>query len=265
MFSALKSGAGALFTKVKGAVQANMSATHSPGQIDLSYLTSRIAVMSYPSENFVEQALRANNALEVRTLLDRNHGDAYGVYNLSMKSYPKQRFADRVQECSMNPKRAPPLAMLIALAKNLHFWLRQNRNNCAIIHCLDGRIASCVFVSSFLCFERFFDNVDACLNLFARRRVAVQLTPSQRRYINYVCKIAHPEQPLLPQRRFFKLLAITIKPVPLFNRTRNGCRPYIEVFRGQDSIFSSLGDSNFDSIRYLHFSFHHHLFGISLF
>uniref|UniRef100_A0A0S7F069 GAK n=3 Tax=Poeciliopsis prolifica TaxID=188132 RepID=A0A0S7F069_9TELE len=129
-------------------------ASYAKGDLDISYITSRIAVMSFPAEG-VESAIK-NNIEDVRLFLDSRHAGHYAVYNLSRRSYRPSRFHNRVSECNWQVRRAPNLRSLYSVCKNMHVWLKQDQRNICIVHCLDGRAASAVAVCSFLCFCRLF-------------------------------------------------------------------------------------------------------------
>lgn len=59
--------------------------------VDITYLTSRIAVMSYPGEG-LELTTNSNSAEDVRAVLEaKHHGNRYSVYNVSRRSYPNTR------------------------------------------------------------------------------------------------------------------------------------------------------------------------------
>lgn len=64
------------------------------GDLDFSYLTSRMAVMSYPAEG-VESAIK-NHIDDVKNFLDQRHLNSYAVYNLSNRSYRALKFQNRV-------------------------------------------------------------------------------------------------------------------------------------------------------------------------
>ena len=42
----------------------------------------------------------------------------------------------QVSECGWNAKKAPSLANLFAICKNMHLWLRQGPKNICIVHCI---------------------------------------------------------------------------------------------------------------------------------
>ncbi|XP_073696219.1 cyclin-G-associated kinase [Garra rufa] len=75
-------------------------ASYAKGDLDLSYITSRLAVMSFPAEG-VESAIK-NNIEDVRLFLDSRHAGHYAVYNLSKRSYRPARFHNRVSADNCN-------------------------------------------------------------------------------------------------------------------------------------------------------------------
>jgi len=64
------------------------------GELDVSYITSRLIVMSYPAEG-VESAIK-NHIDDVREFLETHHPGSYAVYNLSNRSYRTVKFQNRV-------------------------------------------------------------------------------------------------------------------------------------------------------------------------
>ncbi|XP_064816658.1 cyclin-G-associated kinase-like [Oncorhynchus masou masou] len=154
-------------------------ASYTKGDLDISYITSRIAVMSFPAEG-VESAIK-NNMEDVRLFLDGRHAGHYAVYNLTKRSYRPTRFHNRVSECGWQARRAPNLRSLYSLCKNMHLWLKQDQRNIAVVHCLDGRAASAVAVCSFLCFCRLFTTAEAAVYMFSMKRCPPGISPSHKR------------------------------------------------------------------------------------
>ena len=72
--------------------------THSyaKAELDLNYITSRIIVMSFPAEG-LESAYK-NHIDDVKNYLDSRHHDRYYVFNLTPRSYRKEKFNNRVSE-----------------------------------------------------------------------------------------------------------------------------------------------------------------------
>uniref|UniRef100_UPI0037E99552 cyclin-G-associated kinase isoform X2 n=1 Tax=Semicossyphus pulcher TaxID=241346 RepID=UPI0037E99552 len=211
-------------------------ASYAKGDLDISYITSRIAVMSFPAEG-VESAIK-NNIEDVRLFLDSRHAGHYAVYNLSKRSYRPSRFHNRVSECNWQVRRAPNLRSLYSVCKNMHLWLKQDQRNICIVHCLDGRAASAVAVCSFLCFCRLFTTAEAAVYMFSMKRCPPGIAPSHKRYIEYMCDMM-AEEPIIPHSKPIVIHSIVMTPVPLFNKQRNGCRPFCEVYVGDERVLTT--------------------------
>ncbi|KAM3938815.1 cyclin-G-associated kinase [Leptodactylus fuscus] len=217
---------------------------YAKGDLDLSYITSRIAVMSFPAEG-VESALK-NNIEDVRLYLDAKHPGTYAVYNLCLRKYRPARFHNRVSECGWPGRRAPNLMTLYSICKNMHLWLKQNPKNVCIVHCLDGRAASAVVVCSFLCFCRLFTTAEAAVYMFSMKRCPPGIWPSHKRYIEYMCDMM-AEEPIIPHSKPILIKAIAMTPVPLFSKLRNGCRPFCEVYVGDERVATT--SQEYDKMR----------------
>ncbi|XP_047422304.1 cyclin-G-associated kinase isoform X2 [Sciurus carolinensis] len=231
----LRGGTERLFTNLKDTSSKVIQsvANYAKGDLDISYITSRIAVMSFPAEG-VESAIK-NNIEDVRLFLDAKHPGHYAVYNLSPRTYRASKFHSRVSECGWAARRAPHLHSLYAICRNMHSWLRQDQRNVCVVHCMDGRAASAVAVCSFLCFCRLFSTAEAAVYMFSMRRCPPGIWPSHKRYIEYVCDMV-AEEPITPHSKPMLVKAIVMTPVPLFSKQRNGCRPFCEVYVGDERV-----------------------------
>ncbi|ELU08049.1 hypothetical protein CAPTEDRAFT_20343 [Capitella teleta] len=239
LFGALKGGAQGLMRNVKDAsskVMETVSASMNKGDLDFSYLTTRLAVMSFPAEG-MESAIR-NHIDDVKAFLDGRHNNSYAVYNLSQRSYRAIKFQNRVSECGFPAKKAPPLTTLYSVCKNMHLWLRQNQKNICVVHCMDGKSSSATVVGAFMCYCRLFEDINAAMHMFTARRAPPGISPSQRRYIEYVSEMT-ADEPKVPHNRALMLVALNLSPVPLFNRMKSGCRPFVEVYIGEDRVLST--------------------------
>ncbi|XP_030592919.1 cyclin-G-associated kinase-like isoform X1 [Archocentrus centrarchus] len=241
LFDILKGGTERFLTNIKDTsskvIQSVASSpSYAKGDLDISYITSRIAVMSFPAEG-VESAIK-NNIEDVRLFLDSRHAGHYAVYNLSKRSYRPSRFHNRVSECNWQVRRAPNLRSLYSVCKNMHLWLKQDQRNICVVHCLDGRAASAVAVCSFLCFCRLFTTAEAAVYMFSMKRCPPGITPSHKRYIEYMCDMM-AEEPIVPHSKPVVIRSIAMTPVPLFNKQRNGCRPFCEVYVGDERVLTT--------------------------
>ncbi|TPP64106.1 Cyclin G-associated kinase [Fasciola gigantica] len=244
MLGMLKGGAGSLFRNLRDAstkVIEQVSASLAT-DLDFQLITSRIAVMPYPSESGLETLGSSNSIEEVQAMLNARYPGAYAVYNLSTRTYRSDRWFDgRVSHRVFEPNRAPALRSLLELCLNARLWLSQKPENVCVIHCTDGRALSAILVCSLLCFCRLFDNVSPALQLFSSKRGNPHLSPSQTRYIDYVAQLAHGRI-AAPHQRPLKLIKLTVTPVPTFNKSKNGCRPYVEVYEGKSRVLSTFAD-----------------------
>ncbi|XP_062593365.1 cyclin-G-associated kinase-like [Saccostrea cucullata] len=239
IFNSLRGGAGNLMKNIKDAsakVIETVSATMGKTDLDINYITSRIAVMSFPAEG-VEAAFK-NNIDEVRSYLESRHKDCYAVYNLSQRTYRAIKFENRVSECGWPPKKAPLLTSLFEVCKNMLLWLRQNPKNICVIHCIDGKASSATVVGAFLSFVHLFESPEQSIHMFSMKRGPPGVTPSQKRYIGYISDMV-ADTPYVPHNCAVLLKSMTLSPVPLFNKMRNGCRPFVEVYVDEERILTT--------------------------
>lgn len=231
----LRGGTERLFTNLKDTSSKVIQsvANYAKGDLDISYITSRIAVMSFPAEG-VESAIK-NNIEDVRMFLDAKHPGHYAVYNLSPRIYRASKFHNRVTECGWAVRRAPHLHSLYTLCRSIHAWLREDHRNVCVVHCMDGRAASAVAVCAFLCFCRLFSTAEAAVYMFSMKRCPPGIWPSHKRYIEYVCDMV-AEEPITPHSKPMLVKSVVMTPVPLFSKQRNGCRPFCEVYVGEERV-----------------------------
>ncbi|KAL5969461.1 putative tyrosine-protein phosphatase auxilin [Taenia solium] len=204
--------------------------------------------MSYPAESGLEAVVGSRNSMEeAQSFLDRHHPNSYAVYNLSSRAYRFSHwFGGRVSFRPFESNRAPSLWSLVKLCQNARLWLSQKPDNVCVIHCTDGRQLSAVLVCCLLCFCRVFTDASTALKFFASKRGPVRLTPAQIRYIDYVAKLVSVP-PQFPHNHPIELISIIITPIPSFNRLKNGCRPYVDVYQGNTKVFSSMAE--YESLR----------------
>jgi cyclin G-associated kinase len=91
--------------------------------------------------------------------------------------------------------------------------------------------------------------VDEGLQMFAVKRSPPGLNASQYRYLNYYAGLV-AEPPILPHRKPLTIATLTVSPVPLFTKQRDGCRPYVELFQGDQRIISTL--TEYERMRVYH-------------
>uniref|UniRef100_A0A3B5LJZ6 Auxilin n=1 Tax=Xiphophorus couchianus TaxID=32473 RepID=A0A3B5LJZ6_9TELE len=242
----VKGGAGKFFSNFKDNLKDTLKdtstkvmhqvATYTKGELDIAYITSRIIVMTYPAESV--QIGYQNHVEDIRSFLDSRHADHYTVFNLSQRNYRGAKFSNRVSECNWPSRQAPGLHNLFAVCKNMHNWLKQNPKNVCVITCSDGRAPSGVLVCAMFCFCHLFSHPVPAMQLLSAKRPGSGLWPSHRRYIGYVCSMVS-EKPTLPHSKPLMIKALTMSPIPCFNKQRSGCRPFCDVLIGETKIFST--------------------------
>lgn len=237
LLTSLRGGAGSLLKRLgdtSSKVMQMAQQTMGKSDLDFNYITSRLAVMSYPAEG-LESAYR-NHVEDVRGMLDARHRGHYAIYNVSGRAYSSAKFECKVTERGWLSRKAPPLHTLFSLCRSMLGFLCQDARNVCVVHCLDGKCSSAVLVSAFLVFCHLFDTPEEALQMFAVRRCPVTLFPSQLRYIRYLSQMVSRNQPVLPHRFPMHISAVTVKPVPLFTKLKDGCRPFVEVYLGEERL-----------------------------
>ncbi|XP_053321083.1 cyclin-G-associated kinase [Spea bombifrons] len=234
-FDILKGGTERILSNIKDTSSKVLQSmtNYAKGDLDLSYITSRIAVMSFPAEG-VESAIK-NNIEDVRLFLDSKHPGSYAVYNLCPRKYRPAKFHNRVSDCGWSGRRAPNLMNLYSICKNMHLWLKQDQKNVCIVHCLDGKAASAVVVCAFLCYCRLFTTAEAAVYMFSMKRCPPGIWPSHKRYIEYMCDMI-AEEPIIPHNKPILIRSIVMTPVPMFSKLRSGCRPFCEIYVGDERV-----------------------------
>ncbi|XP_076320143.1 cyclin-G-associated kinase-like isoform X1 [Tachypleus tridentatus] len=239
ILTSIRGGAGSLFKNIRDTstrVIQTVQQTITKTDLDFSYVTTRIAVMSYPAEG-LESTYR-NHIEDVRGFLDARHRNHYAIYNVSGRAYTSVKFESKVTQVGWHARKAPLFTVLVSLCRNMLWWLQQYPKNICVVHCMDGKVSSAVLVCAFLVMCRAFQTPEEALQLFAVRRCPVSLLPSQKRYIGYVSQLVS-SQPRLPHRRRVKIISVEMKPVPLFTKLKDGCRPFAEVYVREERIITT--------------------------
>ncbi|KAG2381303.1 hypothetical protein C9374_006292 [Naegleria lovaniensis] len=138
--------------------------------LDITYITSRIIVMSIPTEDWFIGYFR-NDANLVHQFLEDMHGrDHYMIFNLSEFRYDKKVFYGNVIDWNFPDHYNPPLDMMMSGCRCIHEWLERDEKNVAVIHCAGGKGRSGTLICAYLLYcSMFNDSIDS-LNYFALQR-----------------------------------------------------------------------------------------------
>jgi cyclin G-associated kinase len=110
--------------------------------LDISFITQRIAVMPCPSEG-LESTYKTNNIDDVKLFLETRYLPAkLSIYNFGARSCPRLPPPVRTVECShiyMNgPSKAPSLAGMYSLAEDMYGFLKADPKTVVIVQSPDG-------------------------------------------------------------------------------------------------------------------------------
>uniref|UniRef100_A0A8C1MLV4 Cyclin G associated kinase n=1 Tax=Cyprinus carpio TaxID=7962 RepID=A0A8C1MLV4_CYPCA len=171
--------------------------------------TSSKVIHKTPLRLGVESAIK-NNIEDVRLFLDSRHAGHYAVYNLSKRSYRPARFHNRV--------RVDSFLSVITTWIPMYFY-------CVFCDGVESVLLYCI-LSHTLSLSIYIYTLS---NKKMMKRVRIQM------YIEYMCDMM-AEEPIIPHSKPITIRSVAMTPVPLFNKQRNGCRPFCEVYVGDERV-----------------------------
>ena len=196
--------------------------------LDLSYITPHIIAMGFPSDG--GETVFRNDHVEVRRFLEEHHNGRYKVYNLcSERSYPAQRFANRVALFPFDDHNAPHVWLLEDFCVDAVRWLNRHPDNTVAVHCKAGKGRTGLMLSALLLHLGVAHGAEAALALFGQQRTSDGkgvTIPSQRRYVHYYERIRRENG--YPPARMLRLRQLVIVTVPAWDVT-GGCNPFVTV------------------------------------
>ncbi|KAF6208653.1 hypothetical protein GE061_017111 [Apolygus lucorum] len=238
LFSSIKGGAGSFLKNLKDTstkvVQSVSQTMVKSEEMAASYITSRICVVNYTEGPDTLQDLRFT--IESRHTLPNS-----AIYNLSSAPLPTHRFPNAtIVECGWG-KKCPSLQALYTLCEHMHHFLSSQPSNVLFIVCNDGKRSSPLLIAGFLLFVGFVTRPNDALQLYAVKRTPHNLQPSHIRYLEYFTQVLANPLPTLSCNKI-RIMNIIMEPVPLFNKNRDGCRPYVDIFQGEDKVFTTIDE-----------------------
>ncbi|CAF3340006.1 unnamed protein product [Rotaria socialis] len=221
----------------------NASQIHA--EAGITFITSRLAVLTTPREHTSDTSSYQTTE-SIRDLLDSKHSKSYMIYSLEQYSneelsYQQELFHDRIQSLPLfNEKVSPRLVGLLWLCQKITSYLLESPSNIAVIHCHEARNQLAFGACALLAYHQTFLRVDQIIQYYEHHRCAHPLlTMSQKRYIQYLCDLSFGviEKPHFTESI---LTSITLSPVPLVNRQKLGCRPFVDIYDHENKkIFST--------------------------
>ncbi|CAK9302564.1 unnamed protein product [Gordionus sp. m RMFG-2023] len=253
LLTALRQTSGTIFKNIKETSNkviqsmANQNFGSKPG-LDIWFITSRIAIMSIPHDP--KEELFFVCVKELRNYLDLAHNQHYAVYNLSKdRHYPSELFQKRVKNCHWKSFRVPALNSLFELCYHMHLWLLAHTKNICVIHSMDeDKSNTAMSFLAFSAYSHLFNCSIAATKFYTSRRCDPMLSHSHQRYFQYVYQLMESHNRFtLYQDSPILLKSLVLSHVPFFNKSKTGCRPFVEIWSGDVKIFTSL--TEIDSLR----------------
>jgi protein-tyrosine phosphatase len=177
--------------------------------LDLTYITSRIIVMGYPT-SFPQSVVR-NSLTDVANFLNERHGKNYLLINLSNKKYDISKFEGKVEEYQIAYHMPPDLKKLLDICYKMKEYLEKDVSNTVCVNCRGGKgRAGTVVCCYFLYIKKFTDPEDVFNYYSAKRLYSGEgiAQRSQKRYINYFNKILTKKKISFPKR--IKIISIEL-------------------------------------------------------
>ncbi|XP_050701341.1 phosphatidylinositol 3,4,5-trisphosphate 3-phosphatase TPTE2-like isoform X1 [Eriocheir sinensis] len=230
--------------------------------LDLTYVTSRVIAMSYPSTG--KMSMYRNDIKEVARFMDTQHPGHYRLYNLcSERHYDVSLFHGRVERYMIDDHNVPPLADMLKFSASVRDWMDKDDKNVIAVHCKGGKGRTGTMICVFLIDLGIFKDAEHCLGFFGDRRTDKNVaskfqgveTPSQSRYVGYYESVVKaegalpPETPLVITRitlkgmhsvgigdgsEFYFTLQSRCHSIPFLAnlRTQKNCKVMVEKVRG---------------------------------
>ena len=178
--------------------------------LDLSYITPRIIVMSYPTS--FPQSFFLNNIKEVASFLNERHGNNYLLINLIDKKNDNSKFNGEVLEYIIEYNMPLYIQTLFDICFQIDDYLKKNLSSVVIINCKGGKGRVGTVVCCYLLFIKKFIEIKDAIDYYSLKRLYKGKgidQPSQKRYIEYFYKIISRKKIFFPLR--IKLTSIELK------------------------------------------------------
>nr|XP_014282591.1 cyclin-G-associated kinase isoform X2 [Halyomorpha halys] len=238
LFSQIRGGAGSFLKNLRDTsskvVQSVQQTMVRGEEMAASYITSRLCVVNYTDGPDTLHDLRY-------TVESRHPLPGAAIYNLTQSSFPLNRFPNAtIVECGWG-KKCPSLQALYTLCEHMYHFLSSQPSNVCFIVCNDGKTNSAMLACGFLLYVGFIVEPKDALQLYAVKRTPPSLQPSHIRYLEYLSQVLGQPQPTIVAQKL-RIMSVVISPVPVFNKNRDGCRPFLELFQGEDKVFTTVDD-----------------------
>ncbi|XP_071446337.1 phosphatidylinositol 3,4,5-trisphosphate 3-phosphatase TPTE2-like [Hetaerina americana] len=210
--------------------------------LDLTYVTTRVIAMSFPSSGFM--SMYRNPIKEVARFLDTKHENHYKVYNLcSEREYDVAFFHGRVERYSIDDHNVPTLRQMLEFKDSVKSWLDDDPLNVIAVHCKGGKGRTGTMVCIWMIYAGLLPSADDCLTYFGDRRTDLEVgsifqgveTPSQSRYVRYFEKTLKQWGGSLPLKKNLILRTIKVNQITGVGKG-NGSDFSVEISLGRNNV-----------------------------
>ena len=187
--------------------------------LDLSYITPRIIVMSDPTS--FPKSLFLNSINDVSHFLNERHGNNYLLINLSSNDYDASKFNGRVIKCKIKYHMPPSLLTLFELCNIIDDYLNEDISNVIIINCSGGKGRVGAIVSCYLLYIKKFDEIKDAFDYYSFKRLYKGEgidQPCQKRYVKYFNKILKSEKSFYP----FRVQILSVELINMYEAYNKG-------------------------------------------
>ncbi|KAF5928468.1 hypothetical protein HPG69_015074 [Diceros bicornis minor] len=207
--------------------------------LDLTYVTERILAAAFPARP--DEQRHRGHLRELAHVLQSKHRDKYLLFNLSEKRHDLTRLNPKVQDFGWPELHAPPLDKLCSICKAMETWLSVDPQHVVVLYCKGSKGKLGVIVSAYMHYSKISAGADQALatltmRKFCEDKVAAELQPSQRRYINYFSGLLSGSIRMNSSPLF--LHYVLVPTLPAFE-PGTGFQPFLKIYQSMQLVYTS--------------------------
>uniref|UniRef100_A0A5F5PYL0 Tensin-2 n=1 Tax=Equus caballus TaxID=9796 RepID=A0A5F5PYL0_HORSE len=207
--------------------------------LDLTYVTERILAAAFPARP--DEQRHRGHLRELAHVLQSKHRDKYLLFNLSEKRHDLTRLNPKVQDFGWPELHAPPLDKLCSICKAMEMWLSADPQHVVVLYCKGSKGKLGVIVSAYMHYSKISAGADQALatltmRKFCEDKVAAELQPSQRRYINYFSGLLSGSIRMNSSPLFLHYVLVPM--LPAFE-PGTGFQPFLKIYQSMQLVYTS--------------------------
>eukprot|EP00050_Salpingoeca_kvevrii_P002018 m.185116 g.185116 ORF g.185116 m.185116 type:complete len:1124 (+) comp10516_c0_seq2:164-3535(+) len=217
------------------------AAAAAASNLDVRFITPRIAAMGRPWQRRTEKRAARNHVQELATFLETHHKGRYMIFNLCPFEcqYEYEQLSEQVVEFDVE-LQAPSFETILNLCKALAAWLALGADNVALVHCQNGKSRTGLLLVAYLLLNGECDSADEAIALFASRRGLREQWASHttRRFMQHFADLVMMGGSL-PNVHSLILSRVIVHIDPLQRQDLTRHRAVLEVYQDSDLLYSS--------------------------